>query len=203
MNKIVKKSEVTNGGKPVIDLSQPYSVNVTIEGASDFLFHRWNNEAVAEKAAAAKGSKAKKTDDPESFVYRDEKGDLAVPGEYLRMAIINAAKFKQDPRSPRKSAMDLYKAGIVNMTPLASLGVKEWDYEDRRRVMIQRNGVTRVRPAMLKGYRVEFQIMVNLPEYIDPASLRETIEQAGRLIGIGDFRPTFGRFGVVKFDLAF
>ena len=55
MNKIVKKSEVTNGGKPVIDLSQPYSVNVTIEGASDFLFHRWNNEAVAEKAAAAKG----------------------------------------------------------------------------------------------------------------------------------------------------
>ena len=119
------------------------------------------------------------------------------------MAIINAAKFKQDPRSPRKSAMDLYKAGIVNMTPLASLGVKEWDYEDRRRVMIQRNGVTRVRPAMLKGYRVEFQIMVNLPEYIDPASLRETIEQAGRLIGIGDFRPTFGRFGVVKFDLAF
>ena len=203
MNKIVKKSEVTNGDKPVIDLSQPYSVNVTIEGASDFLFHRWNNEAVAEKAAAAKGSKAKKTDDPESFVYRDEKGDLAVPGEYLRMAIINAAKFKQDPRSPRKSAMDLYKAGIVNMTPLASLGVKEWDYEDRRRVMIQRNGVTRVRPAMLKGYRVEFQIMVNLPEYIDPASLRETIEQAGRLIGIGDFRPTFGRFGVVKFDLAF
>ena len=203
MNKIVKKSEVTNGGKPVIDLSQPYSVNVTIEGASDFLFHRWNNEAVAEKTAAAKGSKAKKTDDPESFVYRDEKGDLAIPGEYLRMAIINAAKFKQDPRSPRKSAMDLYKAGIVNMTPLASLGVKEWDYEDRRRVMIQRNGVTRVRPAMLKGYRVEFQIMVNLPEYIDPASLRETIEQAGRLIGIGDFRPTFGRFGVVKFDLAF
>lgn len=203
MNKVVKKSEVTNGGKPVIDLSQPYTVNVVLEGTADFLFHRWNNDAVAEKAAAAKGSKAKKTDDPETFVYRDEKGHLAIPGEYLRMAIINAAKFKQDPRSPRKSAMDLYKAGIVSMTNLASLGVKDWDYEDRRRVMIQRNGVTRVRPAMQKGYRAEFQLLVNLPEYIDPMSLRETIEQAGRLIGIGDFRPTFGRFGVVKFDLAF
>lgn len=203
MNKAVKKSEVTNGGKPVIDLSQPYTVNVVLEGTADFLFHRWNNDAVAEKAAAAKGSKAKKTDDPETFVYRDEKGHLAIPGEYLRMAIINAAKFKQDPRSPRKSAMDLYKAGIVSMTNLASLGVKDWDYEDRRRVMIQRNGVTRVRPAMQKGYRAEFQLLVNLPEYIDPMSLRETIEQAGRLIGIGDFRPTFGRFGVVKFDLAF
>ena len=203
MNKVVKKSEVTNGGKPVIDLSQPYMVNVVIEGTADFLFHRWNDDAVAEKAAAAKGSKAKKTDDIETYVYRDEKGHLCIPGEYLRMSIINAAKFKQDPRSPRKSAIDLYKAGIVSMTNLASLGVKDWDYEDRRRVTIQRNGVTRVRPAMSKGYRVEFQIMVNLPEYIDPMALRETIEQAGRLIGIGDFRPTFGRFGVVKFDLAF
>lgn len=203
MNKIVKKSEVTNGGKPIIDLSQPYNVNVTIEGSADFLFHRWNNEAVAEKASAAKGSKAKKSDDLETYVYRDEKGCLAIPGEYLRMSIINAAKFKQDPRSPRKSAMDLYKAGIVNMTNLASLGVKNWDYEDMRRVTIQRNGITRVRPAMRKGYRVEFQLMVNLPEYIDLGSLRETIEQAGRLIGIGDFRPTFGRFGVVNFDIAF
>jgi hypothetical protein len=201
VNKVVKKSEVTNGGKAVIDLSQPYTVNVVIEGTADFLFHRWND--VAEKAAAAKGSKAKKTDDIETYVYRDETGNLCIPGEYLRMSIINAAKFKQDPRSPRKSAMDLYKAGIVSMTNLASLNVKEWDYEDRRRVTIQRNGVTRVRPAMRKGYRVEFQIMVNLPEYIDPIALRETIEQAGRLIGIGDFRPTFGRFGVVKFDLAF
>lgn len=203
MNKVVHKSEVTNAGKSVVDLSHPYVVNVTIEGSADFLFHRWNNEAVAEKAAAAKGSKAKKTDDIETYVYRDEKGNLAVPGEYLRMAIINAAKFKQDPRSPRKSAMDLYKAGIVSMTNLASLGVKDWDYEDKRRVTIQRAGVTRVRPAMRAGYRVTFQLMVNLPEYIDLQSLRETIEQAGRLIGIGDFRPTFGRFGIVNFDIAF
>jgi hypothetical protein len=42
--------------------------------------------------------------------------------------------------------------------------------------------------------------MVVLPEYIDQNALREAIESAGRLIGIGDFRPTFGRFGIVKFE---
>jgi len=202
MNKMVTKGEITNGGKGIIDLSMPYIVNVTIEGSADFLFHRWNNEAVAEKAASAKGSKAKKSDDLETYVYRTEKGHLAVPGEYLRQSVINAAKFRQDPRSPRKSALDLYKAGIVSLTNLSSLGVKDWDYVDARRVTIQRAGVTRMRPAMKAGYRVDFQMMINLPEYIDPTALREVIEQAGRLIGIGDFRPTFGRFGIVKFDVA-
>lgn len=199
MNKVVNLSERTNGGQDTIEASMPYTVTVTIEGASDFLFHRWNTEAVDEKARAAKGSKAKKTDNVESYVYRNDAGELCIPGEYLRMATINAAKFRQDPRSPRKSAMDLYKASVISLTPLASLGTTSWDYEDKRRAVVQRNGVNRVRPAMRAGWQVSFDLMVNLPEYVDRNSLRETIEQAGRLIGIGDFRPTFGRFGIVKF----
>lgn len=199
MAKIVKLKEPTNGGESAIQHSLPYAVSVTIQGAADLLFHRWNCEAVAEKATAAKGSAAKKTDDLESYVYRNDAGELCIPGEYLRMAIVGAAKYRQDPRSPRKSAQDLFKAAIVSLTPLASLGVKKWHYEDKRRVVIQRNGINRVRPAMRAGWKAEFELQVNLPEYIDRNSLRETIEQAGRLIGVGDFRPTFGRFGIVSF----
>lgn len=200
MNKVVSIMEPSNGGKETIDLSQPYAIAVTVEGSADFLFHRWNAEAVDEKAKSAKNSKAKKTDDIESYVYRMENGDLAIPGEYLRGSIIHAAKFRQDPRSPRKSAMDLFKAAIVVTTPLASLGVKDWDYLDKRRVMVQRQGINRTRPAMRAGWNVTFDLLVMLPEYVDRNSLRETIESAGRLIGIGDFRPTFGRFGIVKFE---
>jgi hypothetical protein len=103
--------EVTNGAAQAIEFSQPFTVDVTIEGTADLLFHRWNCEAVEEKSKAAKGSKAKKTDNVESYVYRNDDGQLCLPGEYLRQAIIHAAKFRQDPRSPRKSAMDLFKAG--------------------------------------------------------------------------------------------
>jgi hypothetical protein len=198
--KVIRISEPTNGGKEIIDHSQPYAVAVTVRGAADFLFHRWNAEAVDEKAKAAKNSKGKKTDDVESYVYRTEDGQLAIPGEYLRGSIINAAKFRQDPRSPRKSAMDLFKAAIVVTTPLATLGVKDWDYLDKRRVMIQRSGINRVRPAMRAGWSATFDLLVMLPEYVDQNALRETIESAGRLIGIGDFRPTFGRFGIIKFE---
>lgn len=197
--KVVK--DATNGGEHAIDMSQPYRASVTINGHADLLFHRWNNEAVAEKAASAKGSAAKKSDNVESYVWRNEGGDLCLPGEYLRGSIVHAAKFHQDPRSPRKSAMDLFKAGVVSLTDLASLGTKEWDYEDRRRVVVQRSGITRVRPAMRKGWKATINLLITTPEYIAPDFLQQVITKAGLLVGVGDFRPTYGRFGISKFEV--
>lgn len=191
---------VTNGAERLIELSAPYTVAVTIRGAADILFHRWNCEAVAEKAAAAKGSKAKKSDDLESYVARDADGFICLPGEYLRGAIIGAAKFRQDPRSPRKSAQDLFKAAVVSMTPLASLGAKGWDYEHQCRVTVQRAGVTRVRPAFRAGWTATVELMVTLPQYVTPDLLHEVLVDAGRLVGVGDFRPTYGRFQVIRVE---
>jgi hypothetical protein len=193
--------DVTNGGKEAIDFTLPYLAKIRLKGTADLLFHRWNAEAVDEKAKAAKNSAAKKTDNIESYVYRNEAGELCVPGEYVRGAMIMAAKFKQDPRSPRKSAMDLFKAGIVATTVLASLGTADWDYEDRRRVVVQRSGINRVRPAMRAPWEVQMDFMVTLPEYISEDLFHEILVLAGRIGGIGDFRPTYGRFSVTSFDV--
>lgn len=200
MNKITMVTDnATNGGKQSIETELPYVATIRIRGTADILFHRWNAEAVDTKAKAAKNSATKKTDDIESYVYRDEAGMICIPGEYLRGAAILAAKFKQDPRSPRKSAMDLTKAAIVSLTPLASLGVDKWDYEDRRRVVIQRSGINRIRPAMRAGWTCEFQMLITLPEYIGQDFLHEIVALAGRIGGLGDFRPTYGRFSIVSF----
>jgi hypothetical protein len=43
--------------------------------------------------------------------------------------------------------------------------------------------------------------MCNLPEYISPKDLNEVVAQAGRIVGVGDFRPTYGRFNIVKFEI--
>lgn len=193
--------QTTNGGNDQLELSMPYTVSATIEGVCPILFHRWNVEAVETKAKAAKGSAAKKSDDIESYLYRNDNGEICLPGEYLRQAIIMAAKFKQDPRSPRKSAMDLFKAAVITLTPLASLGATEPDFLDRRRVMVQRNGITRTRPAMKEGWKATVDLMVNLPEYVAPILLRQVLDDAGRLIGVGDFRPTYGRFAVSNWSI--
>lgn len=193
--------EPTNDGQETILLESPYAVGIDIIGTAPFLFHRWSVDAVAEKAAAKKGSRAKKEDDVQSYVYRNDEGELCIPSEYIRGSVITAAKYKQDPRSPRKSATDLFKAGVVALSDLNSLGVKDWDYLDRRRVTIQRNGITRTRPAMRAGWKISLVLQVLTPEYIDPQFLNETLQSAGRLVGVGDFRPTFGRFQLTQFKL--
>ena len=202
----------SNDGAVGVLTAAPYTCSVTIEGTTAILFHRWSCEDVAEKAAAAKGSKMKKTDNVESYVYRDGKGVICLPGVYLLGALTDprngAAKYRQDPRSPRKSALDLYRAGVAILTELAPVTrvaggtAKTWDYLDQRRVTVQRAGITRVRPAFLAGWKATFEVMVTTPEYIEPAALNSALVDAGRLVGVGDFRPTYGRFNIVHFEVA-
>jgi hypothetical protein len=195
---------VSNSADFTVALSQPYVVSVELEGTSALLFHRWQCESVAAKAGAAKGSAAKKTDDVESYVWRCPDGTIGLPGEYLRGAICGpagAAKYRQDPRSPRKSALDLYKAAVVSLTDVASLGSSKWDYLDQRRVTVQRAGVTRMRPAFMPGWKATLDLQVLLPEYVPPMDLLDVITRAGQLVGVGDFRPTFGRFAVTNYTI--
>lgn len=202
--------DVSNAAASTITSDMPYVIETTILGSAALLFHRWQSDSIEAKANAAKGSTAKKTDDVASYVWRDENDTLCIPGAYLAGAIsgpAGAAKYRQDPRSPRKSALDLFKAGVAVTTELApiitSSGDKatEPDYYDRRRVTVQRAGVTRVRPAFLAGWSASMVVTVLLPQYISPALLHDVLVDAGRLVGIADFRPTFGRFQVTAFTL--
>jgi hypothetical protein len=199
--KVTALSGVSNDAQLDIEIQTPYMVEATIEGTAPILFHRWSCDAVEEKSKAAKGSAAKKTDNVESYLYRDEKGEVSIPAEYFRQSVISAAKFKQDPRSPRKSAMDLFKAGIATLGELCSFGLKEPDYMDRRRVVIQRSAITRVRPAMAIGWKCTVGFQILLPEYINPALMNDTLQYAGRIVGVGDFRPSFGRYQVTGFNV--
>ena len=195
----VDETQVTNGAKDAIEYGLPYRLEVTLTGTSGLLFHAWNIASIAEKASSAKGSASKKTDNITSYVYRDEHGNLGIPGQNLASCLAIAGKFRQDPRSPRKSAFDLCKAGIVPLSDVASFqpATANWDYEDARRVTIQRAGITRIRPAMRAGWVATFDLLITTPEYLSVPFMADLLSQAGRLVGLCDFRPTFGRFAIV------
>ena len=57
----------SNGAQPDIDSQLPYIAHVEVRGVAPLLLHNWNVEAVAQKSASSKGSKAKKTDNLESY----------------------------------------------------------------------------------------------------------------------------------------
>lgn len=184
-------------------MSVPYVLKLGVIGTAPILMHQWNTESVAEKSAAAKGSRAKKTDDVESYAYRTDEGYLGIPGNAMSAAIAFAGKSSQDPRSPRKSMYDMLRAGVLPLdivTPFIPL-TKDWDYEDKQRVVVQRAAITRTRPAMREGWRVEFRLLIAIPEYLTLSVMSGLITQAGRLCGLLDHRPTYGRFSITSMEV--
>lgn len=67
---------VTNDAESLIKFEEPYIVSFKIEGVAPLIFHRWSCEDVAEKANAKKGSRAKKVDNIEAFVWLCTRSDV-------------------------------------------------------------------------------------------------------------------------------
>jgi hypothetical protein len=196
-------TSVSNGASDFIEMGTPYTVDVTIEGTARMLMHTWNNEAVAEKAAAKKNSAQKKTDNLESYVIRDNKKRIVVPTLNFCASIRTAGKSFADPTSPRKSMHDRLKAIIIpdKEFGLINGGATDWDFVDSRRVVIQRSGITRQRPGFYEGWKITFRITVLEPEFLPLAKLKEIMDNAGKFQGLGDFRPTFGRYRIAGVEL--
>ena len=206
----MEKISAVNGSQVSDDvefsLPQPYSAKVRIQGTQDILFHRWNEEYVQTKADAKKGSEEKKRDNPEAYVYRNDEGFICIPGRYIVRAVVEAGRNFQDPRSKKKMAKDLVQAAVMAneiLSPILVKGepTKDWEYEDRQRVCIMRSAVTRTRPAFKKGWQVDFTLISLVPDLVTPVFLRKLVDYAGLLEGLGDFRPTYGRFRVVHWEI--
>lgn len=204
-----KKSDnfenVSNGADVLVEQGTPYTIEVTVEGTTKMLMHTWNIEAIDEKAAAKKNSAQKKTDNLESYVLRDDEGRIVMPGLNFCASIRNAGKSFADPTSPRKSMFDRLKAIIIPETEFGLIngGTKDWDFVDRRRVVIQRAGITRSRPGFYEGWTITFRLTILEPEFLPLPRLIEIMENAGRFQGLGDFRPTFGRYRIAKVEKVF
>jgi len=198
------RAPVSNGAQQIIESSEPYVARITVRGTAPILFHNYNVESVGEKERAPKGSAAKKSDDLESYIYRVSEADrrLGIPGANFCAALAVAAKSIPDPRSPRKSMMDLVKATIIPLDNVAPFepDIEEWDYVDVRRCVVQRNAIPRQRPALHKGWRITFSLAVQAPEYVSPDVLHSLATKAGMFQALGDFRPTYGRFAIVHFE---
>src|SRR5258708_35201881 len=181
----------SNDGADVALASAPYQITFTIRGVADLLFHRWSNEDVEAKSKAKRGSAVKKTDNLEAYVWRDDDDMVCLPGVYVHKAIIEAGKFMQDPRSSRpKQACDLFKAAFVPVTLLYPLGPK-WEIEDKRRMVVNRSGITRTSPGFKSGWEAAFGFHVILPQHVSQHMFHQALSLAGRVIGLAQYRPTY------------
>lgn len=183
------------------------TLNVRLNGLSPLLMH---NGQLADplntftKQLKAVTSKRKKTDEDHEEIariewhaslYTDEDGKLAMPGENIESCIIAGAK-KSKLGTQFKSSV------FVDGTPVVSYGGRKkavdlWDdpqYRDVRGVKVGTARTMRCRP-IFRSWSIDVEVQFN-PELVNKADLIKALADAGQQVGLGDYRPKFGRFEV-------
>lgn len=134
-------------------------------------------------------------------IYCDTKGPY-IPAEWLESTIRDGAK---------KNRLGKASTAAVFCTEdrfhLEFKGPKAPDklfldskFVDTRGVVVSRARVLRTRPIFPK-WSLAFSVMLNT-EVMDVADLERSLQNAGVLVGLGDYRPKFGRFLVDSFAQA-
>lgn len=161
------------------------------------------------RAHKAVAGKRKKTEEDYEWLLRDEweasmyhADDIGpyLPAINLEACIAEAAKATKQGK--------LVKQSVTVMTERASLrydGPRNKDamygdggtsFVDVRGVNVGGKKVMRARPQFL-NWSCEFDVSY-MDDMIDAQDLRRIVEHAGRVIGVGTYRPRFGRFDVAS-----
>lgn len=189
-----------------------YTVNVSVEGVAPLMQHRFplpNFENMS-KGGKVKTGEKDYTQEWREYFYTTPEGEIYQPATHFDGAMVKAAANYKIQGSRGRTYKDLFKGNVFTSPEFILHGIKipenlDTDadkclYLDLRPVVIQRARIVRIRPCFKPGWKLDFSIEV-LDDQVPANVLNEVLSMAGRTIGIGDFRPRFGRFMVVRFDI--
>ncbi len=131
-------------------------------------------------------------------LYQDDDGRIVVTEDMvLGVGINGAKKFKLG------TAIKASVLGTQPYYPLVYDGPRDvmalyesGKFMDYRSVVVQRSRTMRARPRFNK-WHVDVELLVD-EESIDVKDVVRAFEVGGRMHGLGDFRPRFGRFEVER-----
>lgn len=172
-------------------------IHVKIRGVAPLLQHRFPIEEHGAEASKKKQKVYRPEDDAKKALYYNDEIGIYQPSEHILAAMIKAGtSFKFEGKRTFK---DIVAAGIAVEPECISMnrGLDEYTI-DLRPVVIQRARVVRARPRF-DVWELVFDVLILDDENISAPTIKDILEKAGTL-GIGDYRPRFGRFQVVSFD---
>ena len=190
-----------------------YTVSVRVKGVAPLIQKRFpmpDLSTLSKGGHKSTGGKDYTQEWRDSF-YADSDGQIYQPSSHFEGALVKAAVNFKVTGKRGKSYKDLFSANIVvdpEHIPHVGFTVpEELDadgdkplYLDIRPVIVQRARVVRIRPRFKAGWELTFEIQCGDDE-IQPDLLQDVLTLAGKAVGIGDYRPKFGRFSVTHFEV--
>lgn len=176
---------------------------VTIEGIAPLLHARHPSPIEEEeitKRSKKDGKKTKALTDKEQFTihsYKNAAGKFVQPAEMVEAAMTKAAaNFRMEGKKTYKDAI---KGGMF-VTPIEIVhSIQKAEMDSRwGKNPTTRGAVWVVRPRFDK-WKLSFTINLLLDERVADSTIKEILDYAGLYIGLGAWRPKFGRFEVISF----
>jgi hypothetical protein len=141
----------------------------------------------------------------EKKCYRDSEGNLYLPGSNVLACLIGVGIYHKAGRSKlttQKSS--LIPAGITVEEMICPFGTKEFEVDSRSVVIPSTGGRIMEHRPRLDDWELPFTLEID-EEMFSEKTVRTLVSDAGRKVGLGDFRPQrkgpFGRFTVTGWKL--
>lgn len=169
------------------------TVAVRISGLSPLLMHKFPEVPIEAF------DKKPKEEQAELSVYRDAHGKLSIPCVCMQRALVSAATYS---KGKGRASLQKQAAACLLVQPVnLSLETDEYAIDARPVVIPATKGrVMRYRPR-IDEWSVDFDVTYD-ETLITPVQMREIVDNAGKRVGVLDFRPErkgpFGRFIVTR-----
>ena len=170
---------------------------VEIEGLVPLLKHRFAGGEELQPEAKFKVGKVDYTKEWEGALYKMEDGTIYQPSDHLENSLVKAAGNFQITGKGKKTYKDLMKSSVLIEPFYIPHEIQKFEI-DIRSVRVGKSRIPRQRPVFHK-WRLKFTVTISEPQ-LHGSVVKEILDYAGRYVGIGDYRPKFGRFQVTLWE---
>lgn len=180
-------------------------IKCAIQGESPLLMNRFTEASAAKVSAGTSvigiSSKGTPREQAAPRLYTSADGKPILPGPNVFRGLIDAGQFHKAGRKQITTAKSsLIPAGIhlveIECPILNPFGPVTWEVDSRSVVNPSTGGRMMCHRPRFDVWKIEFTLQVD-DQMFDEAITRRLVEDMGRKVGLGDFRPSrkgpFGR----------
>lgn len=186
-------------------------IAIRIEGTTALLLNKFTDAAAIAATSGSRGSSAASErgtpqEVAQSKLYTGLAGNLIIPQPNLLRCIVDGGRFHKVGKSQvttRESSM-MYSCINIEAAEILIEHKQPWRVDTRAVVIPSTKGRILTHRPMFDDWALDFQLELDTT-ILGPKLLRMIIDDAGKRIGLGDFRPArkgpYGRFVVTEWQV--
>jgi hypothetical protein len=184
-------------------------VRVTIAGVTPLLMNRFTEHSEVSISSGTspvlRGDKGTPREQAERKRYADEQGNLYIPGPNIFSCIIDAGRFhKAGKRQLTSKKESMIPAGVSIPDIVCLIVGSQWEVDSRSVVNPSTGGRIMCYRPRIDKWSTTFTLDID-EQVFSPDLVRVVVDDAGKKIGLGDFRPVrkgpFGKFVVTNWQV--